>query len=57
MTEYDERYRELVYEALYSGHLRETRSGLVRSLFGYRIELDLSKGFRCSRQKRCSTEG
>lgn len=45
MTEYDEKYRELVYEALFSGHLRETRSGLVRSIFGYRIELDLSKGF------------
>ena len=45
MTDYDNKYNELLFEALFSGHLRETRSGLVRSLFGYQMRLDLKDGF------------
>lgn len=45
MTDYDYKYRELVTETLFSGQLRETRSGNVRSTFGHKIILNLEDGF------------
>lgn len=57
MTNYDEAYKNLLFEVVFSGHLRETRSGLVRSLFGYKIELDLKEGFPLLTTKKMFCRG
>jgi thymidylate synthase len=53
IVEGDFQYQNLIKEIMANGILKMGRNGFTKSIFGYQLSYDLSKGFPISTEKRC----